>query len=108
MPDRDKVVDATEYLGKLGFAIGRSRLERMKIVLVFAADYLLLESERCWRLGLAVNELLTNSARHACFDTRDGEIWRRAKARRNPRQLQGLGQWIEHDEGETGARLANR
>ena len=74
MPDCDKVVDATAYLCKLGCAISRSRLERMNIVFVFAADYLLLESERCWRLGLAVNELLTNSARHACFDNRNGEI----------------------------------
>ena len=74
MPDCDKVVDATEYLRKLGSAISRSRLERMNIEFGFAADYLLLESDRCWRLGLAVNELLTNSARHACFDNRNGEI----------------------------------
>jgi two-component sensor histidine kinase len=74
IPDGDSLVDAANYLAKLGVAISRSRLDRMNIELVIHADYLLLQSERCWRLGLMVNELLTNSARHACFDGRDGEI----------------------------------
>jgi hypothetical protein len=46
----------------------------MKIHLLLSADTLPLESERCWRLVLAVYELVTNAVRHACFDGRDGEI----------------------------------
>ena len=74
MPGGNVLVDAAEYLRKLGVAIGRSRLDRINIRLILAADPLLLEADRCWRLGLVVHELVTNSARHACFDNRDGKI----------------------------------
>lgn len=46
----------------------------MKIHLVVDADTLPLQSERCWRLGLIVHELVTNSVRHASFDHGNGEI----------------------------------
>ena len=46
----------------------------MNIHLLLSVDTLPLESERCWRLALAVYELVTNAVRHACFDGRDGEI----------------------------------
>ena len=46
----------------------------MNIHLLLSADTLPLESERCWRLALAIYELVTNAVRHACFDGRDGEI----------------------------------
>jgi two-component sensor histidine kinase len=74
MPDRDALVDAGEQLRKLGLAMSRSKLEYMNIRLVLAAETLPLESERCWRLALAIYELVTNAVRHACFDGRDGEI----------------------------------
>ena len=74
MPDRDALVDAGEQLRKLGLAMSRCKLDRMNIRLVLSADTLPLESERCWRLALAVYELVTNAVRHACFDGRDGEI----------------------------------
>lgn len=74
MPESSALTDATEHLRKLGIAIGRSTLDRVNIRLVLAADPLLLEADRCWRLGLVVHELMTNSARHACFDNRDGKI----------------------------------
>jgi two-component sensor histidine kinase len=74
MPDRDALVDAGEQLRKLGLAMSRCKLDRMKIRLLLSADALPLESERCWRLALAVYELVTNAVRHACFDGRDGEI----------------------------------
>jgi two-component sensor histidine kinase len=73
-PDRDGVVDAGEELRKLGLAVCRCKLDRMNIHLLLSADMLPLESERCWRLALAVYELVTNTVRHACFDGRDGEI----------------------------------
>jgi two-component sensor histidine kinase len=74
MPDRDALVDAGEQLRKLGLAMSRCKLDRMNIHLLLSADTLPLESERCWRLALAVYELVTNAVRHACFDGRDGEI----------------------------------
>jgi len=74
MPDRDALVDSGEQLRKLGLAMSRCKLDRMNIHLVLSADKLPLESERCWRLALAVYELVTNAVRHACFDGRDGEI----------------------------------
>ena len=74
MPDRDALVDAGEQLRKLGSAMSRCKLERMNIRLVLSAETLPLESERCWRLALAIYELVTNAVRHACFDGRDGEI----------------------------------
>ena len=73
-PDRETLIDAAGYARKLGFAMSRSLLSRMNIRLACAADTLPLASERCWRLGLIVHELVTNSAKHACFDGRDGEI----------------------------------
>ena len=74
IPNRDGLVDAAEYIRKLGFAMSRSSLEPMGIRLTLVADTLPLESERCWRLALAVQELVTNAVRHACFDGRDGAI----------------------------------
>jgi two-component sensor histidine kinase len=74
IPDRDGLVDAAEYIRKLGFAISRSSLEPIGIRLALVADPLPLESERCWRLALAVHELVTNAARHACFDGGVGAI----------------------------------
>jgi two-component sensor histidine kinase len=74
MPDRDGVVDAGEELRKLGLAMSRCKLDRMNIHLLLSADTLPLESKRCWRVALAVYELVTNAVRHACFDGRDGDI----------------------------------
>jgi two-component sensor histidine kinase len=74
IPDRDGLVDAAEYIRKLGLAISRCCLEPIAIRLALVADTLSLESERCWRLALAVHELVVNAARHACFDGRDGTI----------------------------------
>jgi two-component sensor histidine kinase len=74
IPDDDALVDAAEYLGRLCFCMSRSKLDRMNIHLLFAADTLLLESDRCWRLGMILYELVTNSARHAYFEGREGEV----------------------------------
>jgi anti-sigma regulatory factor (Ser/Thr protein kinase) len=54
--------------------MSRFSLETMGISLTLVADTLPLESERCWRLVLAIHELVTNAVRHACFDGRDGAI----------------------------------
>jgi two-component sensor histidine kinase len=74
IPQGEGFVDAAQYLHQLCLATTRSRLEPIGVQLSVEADTLPLEPERCWRLGMAVHELVTNSARHACFDGRAGEI----------------------------------
>ena len=74
LPKRDGLIDAAEHIRKLGFVMSRSCLEAVGIRLALVADSLPLESDRCWRLALAVHELVTNAARHASFDGQDGAI----------------------------------
>jgi two-component sensor histidine kinase len=68
MPDTDGLVDAATYLRRLCLSIGRSKSNHLEIQLVLAACPLLLRSDRCWRLGMIVYELITNAARHAFSD----------------------------------------
>ena len=70
MPDCGRLTDVARYLQQLCLSIAKSRLDRMAIRVLFSADDLQLEGERCWKLGLIVSELLTNVARHAQFDDR--------------------------------------
>jgi two-component sensor histidine kinase len=74
IPEGNALVDAAQHLRSLCSATTRSCLEPIGIHLSFQADTLPLEPERCWRLGMAVYELIMNAARHACFDGRAGEI----------------------------------
>jgi hypothetical protein len=60
MPDGDALVDAGDQLRKLGLAMSRCKLDRMNIHLLLSIDTLALESERCWRLALAVYEVLAD------------------------------------------------
>jgi two-component sensor histidine kinase len=72
-PDRETLVNAEGYLSDLCRSISRSKLDHMNVDLVLAAPPLLLESDRCWHLGMIVSELITNAARHA-FAGRPGEV----------------------------------
>ena len=74
MPDQGRLTDAARYLQQLCFSITKYRLDRLAIRVLFSADDLRLEGERCWKLGLIVSELLTNAARHALFDARQPEL----------------------------------
>jgi two-component sensor histidine kinase len=74
MPDQGRLTDAARYLQQLCLAITKYRLDRLAIRVLFSADDLHLEGERCWKLGLIVSELLTNAARHAQFDGRHPEL----------------------------------
>src|SRR6266403_3387323 len=74
MPDQGRLTDAARYLQQLCFSITKYRLDRLAIRVLFSADDLRLEGERCWKLGLIVSELLTNVARHAQFDAGDPEL----------------------------------
>jgi two-component sensor histidine kinase len=73
MPRQAARSDAVVHLRQLCQSISRSKLDDMKIKLVLDACPLTLPSERCWRLGMIVHELITNAARHA-FSGRGGEI----------------------------------
>ena len=74
MPDQGSLTDAATYLQQLCFSITKYRLDRLAIRVLFSADDLKLEGERCWKLGLIISELLTNVARHAQFDDRHPEL----------------------------------
>ena len=74
MPDQARLTDAARYLQQLCFAMTKYRLDCLAIRVLFSADDLRLEGERCWKLGLIVSELLTNVARHVQFDARHPEL----------------------------------
>jgi len=74
MPDQRRLTDAARYLQQLCFSITKYRLDRLAIRVLFSADDLRLEGERCWKLGLIVSELLSNVARHAQFGGRRPEL----------------------------------
>lgn len=73
MPTHSTVVDASDYICMLCRSIRRARLDHRGIELVLIAHPLQMRSERCWKLGIIVSELITNSVRHA-FDGRGGRI----------------------------------
>ncbi|OSJ32178.1 ATP-binding protein [Bradyrhizobium japonicum] len=73
-PQSEALVDAAEHVHRLGCGMRRSRLDGMKIQLIFDTECVPLQSERCWRLGLIVHDLIATAAKHACFDARAGEI----------------------------------
>jgi two-component sensor histidine kinase len=74
MPKGKALIDAATYIRMMGSAVRRSLLDRMNIRLAIATEPLPLEPERCRRLGLIVYGLVTNAAKHACFDARSGDI----------------------------------
>src|SRR5277367_3391590 len=74
IPEQGGLTDATTYLQQLCFAVTKYRLDSLAIRVLFLADDLRLEGERCWKLGLIVSELLTNVARHAQFDAKHPEL----------------------------------
>jgi two-component sensor histidine kinase len=71
MPQSGTTIDAAGYLERLCLAVSESKLDAMNIRLVLAADPLVMNADRCWRLGVIVMELVTNAARHA-FQGREG------------------------------------
>jgi two-component sensor histidine kinase len=74
MPDQERLTDAARYLQRLCFSVTKYQLDHLTIRVLFSADDLRLEGERCWKVGLIVSELLTNVARHAKFDGRNPEL----------------------------------
>jgi two-component sensor histidine kinase len=73
MPTHSTVIDLSDYVRVLCQAIRRARLDDRGIELVLLAHPLQMLSERCWKLGIIVSELITNSVRHGLSD-RGGRI----------------------------------
>ena len=65
MPADNRLIDATEFLRALCQTISRAKLESGGIELVLVEHPIRLTSWQCWRLGMIVSELITNSYRHA-------------------------------------------
>lgn len=65
MPTCSTTIDASCYVRTLCQAIKQASLDRKSIELVVADSPLQLHSEQCWKLGMIISELITNSARHA-------------------------------------------
>jgi two-component sensor histidine kinase len=68
MPCQDTIIDASAHLRQLCESISRSRLDCKGIKLQFVGGPLQMNSERCWRFGMIISELVTNAARHAFGD----------------------------------------
>jgi two-component sensor histidine kinase len=73
MPAFSTVIDASDYIRVLCQSIRSAKLDERNIELMFVEHPLDMPSERCWRLGMIVSELIANSVRHA-FDRRGGTI----------------------------------
>ena len=70
MPEHNSRIDAAAFLRQLCRAICYAKLNAKGVKLLLVERTFQMESERCWRLGLIVSELITNSARHAFRDNR--------------------------------------
>jgi two-component sensor histidine kinase len=68
MPEHTSRIDAAAYLRQLCRAICSAKLNAKGIKLLLVERPFKMDAERCWRLGLIVSELITNSARHAFRD----------------------------------------
>jgi len=73
MPDYDTLIDASTYLRQLCHALVHSQINWQDIELSVRAAPMQLHAVQCWRMGLIVAELITNSARHA-FTGNSGAI----------------------------------
>jgi two-component sensor histidine kinase len=73
IPEHNLPIDATAYVSDLCKAISKASLHDRGIQLILLGRKFKLESERCWRLGLIVSELVSNAARHA-FSRRGGGV----------------------------------
>ena len=73
-PGDERPVEVCAYLQQLCGVLSVARLKDRKIkLLLVESEPQFLSAEKCWRLGLAVSELIDNSCRHA-FDANGGVI----------------------------------
>jgi two-component sensor histidine kinase len=64
LPPREEQVNLANYIGRLCAAFARASLVDRQVQLTLETDEIWLASDRAWRLGLVVAELIRNAARH--------------------------------------------
>jgi len=99
MPRSGRLIDVAKYIRRVCHALRGALLDRLSIQLTLKGDGLPLQPERCYQFGLIVHELVTNAAKHACFDGRAGKI-RIKLARRD-----GLVNCVVSDNGSAATRV---
>jgi two-component sensor histidine kinase len=65
VPDVITCVDGCAYVRQLCRALTRAKLEEKGIHLEFVDKPFRIDSDRCWRLGMILYELVTNASKHA-------------------------------------------
>jgi len=63
------LVDLSEYLEQLCESLVRACLQERGIRLTLLTQNVEITTQRCWRLGLILSELITNAVRHAFADS---------------------------------------
>jgi two-component sensor histidine kinase len=63
-PAGEGAMDLGDYIGRLCSAYSRASLAERRIWISVDTEEIRLASERCWRVGLIVTELVRNAARH--------------------------------------------
>ncbi|HEX4079706.1 MAG TPA: sensor histidine kinase [Rhizomicrobium sp.] len=64
-PRAGALVNLSDYLEQLCESLVRARLKERGIRLTLVTQDMEIAPERCWRVGLILSELITNSVRHA-------------------------------------------
>jgi len=72
-PTASGPIELSAYLQRLCGAIVRAGLEERGVSLTLIERTVMLDAERCWRVGLIVSELITNAVRHG-FGGQGGAI----------------------------------
>ena len=108
MPRGKALIDAATYIRMMGCAMRRSLLDRMNIRLALATESLPLQPERCRRLGLIVHGLVTDAAKHACFEARTRRNHGQADTGRHGGELRRRGQRVTAGTGRRGTRTPDQ
>jgi two-component sensor histidine kinase len=82
---RDQATDMSRYLGEVCWKLGESLRGVRPIAVEVEADRVETRSQTATRLGLIVNELVTNALKHAFPDERGGTVY--VRLRRNSGEL---------------------
>jgi two-component sensor histidine kinase len=73
MPAGNGWIDATAYMRDLCESISRAKLQSNGVELMLVEHPIRLSTFQCWKLGMIISELITNSCRHA-FGDKGGSI----------------------------------
>jgi two-component sensor histidine kinase len=81
----DHVTDMQEYLSDVCWKLGEALRGIRPIAVEVDADRVVTNTQKATRIGLIVNELVTNALKHAFPDDGAGTVW--VKVRRTPTEL---------------------